>query len=85
MLNQIIVEHVMANATSFSSDYSKNIFKHGQIHGRTVTDVWAGVMMQKPLAIQKYYGWTDRLTDGRTDGQTDRQMGRAYQSFVKTA
>ena len=36
--------------------------EQGRIHGNTVADGLAGAVMQKPLAIQKYYGPTDRLT-----------------------
>ena len=36
--------------------------KHGRIHGKTVADGWAGAVMQKPLAIQKCDGLTDRPT-----------------------
>ena len=46
--------------------------KQGQIHGRTVADGWAGAIMQKPLAIQKYYG--------RTDGRTDRPTRQGVES-----
>ena len=42
--------------------------KQGRIHGNPVADGWAGVVMQKPLGIQK--------CDGRTDGQTDRPTDR---------
>ena len=38
------------------------VSKQGQIHGRTVADGWAEAVMQKPLAIQKCYGPTDRQT-----------------------
>ena len=41
--------------------------KQGRIHGNPVADGWAGAVMRKPLAIQKYFGRTDRRTDGRTD------------------
>ena len=34
--------------------------KQGRIHGKTVADGLAGAVMQKPLAIQKYLGPTDR-------------------------
>ena len=34
--------------------------EQGRIHGGTVANGWAGVVMQKPLAIQKCYGRTDR-------------------------
>ena len=33
--------------------------EQGRIHGNTVADGWAGAVMQKPLAIQKYFGRTD--------------------------
>ena len=58
-----------------------NLFqlKQGRIHGNPVADGWAGAVMRKPLAIQKYFGRTDRQTDGptdrRTDGPMDRQSG----------
>ena len=41
----------------------KLIGKQGRIHGKTVADGWAGAAMQKPLVIQKYFGWTDRRMD----------------------
>ena len=34
--------------------------KKGRIHGNPVADGWAGAVMLKPLAIQKYFGPTDR-------------------------
>ena len=34
--------------------------KQGRIHGNPVADSWAGAVMRKPLAIQKYFGPTDR-------------------------
>ena len=40
--------------------------QQGRIHGIPVADGWAGAVMRKPLAIQKYFGyfgWTDRRTD----------------------
>ena len=37
--------------------------KQGRIHGNPVADGWAGAVMQKPLAFQKYFGWTDVPTD----------------------
>ena len=36
--------------------------KQDQIHGRTVVDGWAGAIMQKPPAIQKYPLRTDQPT-----------------------
>ena len=47
---------------------AKGKIKQGRIHGNPVADGWAGAVMPKPLAIQKYF----RQTDGRTDGRTDR-------------
>ena len=41
----------------------KNMFilkKQGWIHSNPVADSWAGAVMQKPLAIQKCDGRTDR-------------------------
>ena len=43
------------------------IDKQGWIHGNPVADGWAVAVMQKPLAIQKCYGRTDRRTDRWTD------------------
>ena len=40
--------------------------KQGRIHGNTVADSWAGAVMQKLLAIQKYLLRTDRPTDRPT-------------------
>ena len=42
----------MPNLKSRVALYIKE--KQGQIHGNPVADGWAGVVMQKPLAIQKY-------------------------------
>ena len=50
--------------------------EQGQIHGRTVADGWAGAVMQKPLAIQKCDGRTERRTDGPTDRLTRWLIGR---------
>ena len=36
------------------------VWKQGQIHGDPVADGWTGAVMRKPLAIQKYFGPTDR-------------------------
>ena len=41
--------------------------EQGRKHGRTVLDNCAGTEMQKPLEIQKCYGWKDSRTDGLTD------------------
>ena len=43
----------------FSHFYQAILGKQGRIHGNTVADGWAGAVMQKPLAIQKYLGRTD--------------------------
>ena len=40
--------------------------EQGRIHGNPVADGWAGAVMQKLLAIQKYFG----RTEGRTEGLT---------------
>ena len=45
--------------------------KQGRIHGNPVADGWAGAVMQKPIAIQKCDGPTDRRTDGWTYWPTD--------------
>ena len=45
----------------------KKLKKQGRIHGNPVAHGWAGAVMQKPRAIQKCYGRTDRLMDGPTD------------------
>ena len=37
--------------------------KQGWLHGKTVTYGWAEAVMQKLLAIQKYFGQTDGLTN----------------------
>ena len=37
--------------------------KQGRIRGNPVVDGWAGAVVQKPLAFQKYFGRTDRRTD----------------------
>ena len=37
--------------------------KQGWIHGNPVADGWAGAVMRKPIAIQKYFGRTDGPTD----------------------
>ena len=34
--------------------------QQGRMNGNPVADGWAGAVMQKPLAIQKCYGPTDR-------------------------
>ena len=39
----------------------------GRIHCRTVTNGWAGAILQNPLAIQRCNGRMDGLMDGRTD------------------
>ena len=49
-------------------DYTANEnIKTGQIQSRTVADGWGGAVMQKPLAIQKYYGPMDELTDRHSE------------------
>ena len=40
--------------------------KQGWLHGKTVTYGWAEAVMQKLLAIQKYFGRTDGLTNRPT-------------------
>ena len=57
--------------------------KQGRIHGNPVADGWAGAVMQKPLAIQKCYGGTDRRMDGRTDGPTDGPTQQGVESRVR--
>ena len=39
------------------------IAKQGRIRGNPVADGWAGAVMRKPLAIQKYFGRTDGPTE----------------------
>ena len=53
-----------------SSSYAPGL-KQGLIYGRTVAVSWAGAVLQKPLAIQKCDGPTDRRTNGPTDQRTD--------------
>ena len=36
--------------------------KQGLIHGNLVADGWAGAVMRKPIAIQFFFGPTDRPT-----------------------
>ena len=55
------------------------IYEQGRIHGRTFADDWAGVVMLKPLTIQK----CDGPTDGRTDGRTDRPTRQGVESRVR--
>jgi len=62
----------------FSSDSNE---KQGRIHGNPVADGWAGAVMRKPLAIQKYFGRTDRRTDGRTDTARCRVACPRLKSF----
>ena len=46
--------------------------EQGRIHGNKVGDSFAGAVMQKPLAIQKYYKPIDRWMDGRTNRPTQQ-------------
>ena len=57
------------NAFARGSPFTKLLIikKQGRKHGNSVADGWAGAVMQKPIAIQKCDGLTDRLTDGPTD------------------
>ena len=48
-----------------SSSYAPGL-KQGLIYGRTVAVSWTGAVLQKPLAIQKCDGPTDRWMDGPT-------------------
>ena len=49
--------------------------KQGRIHGNLVTDDWAGAVMHKPLAIQKYFRRTDGSTDMARPGVESRVRG----------
>ena len=68
--HQIII--VVISSDKWSSCLSK---KQGRIHGNTVADGWAGAVMLKPIAIQKYFG--------RTDGRTDRPTRQGVESRVR--
>ena len=49
--------------------------RQGRIHDNPVADGWAGAVMQKTFAIQKYYR--------RTDGRTDRPTRQGVESRVR--
>ena len=52
------------------------LYEQGRIHGNTVADGWAGAVVQKLLAIQKYDEWKDEWTDQPTD------IGSAWSALV---
>ena len=55
--------------------------KQGRIHGNPVADVWAGAVMQKPLASLEIIR-TDRRADQRTDRRTDGPTRQSVESPV---
>ena len=51
---------LLISATESENTNGGVLEEQGRIHGNPVADGWAGAVMQKPVAIQKCYGPTDR-------------------------